>query len=837
VAAGKRSPGVQGVYTPEAALRTLLAGAGLTFRATDQRTFLVEAPGASPTQLGDAARTPPSEAPAAEVTELSGVTVVGTNIRGVYPSSSPVQIFTDEDIERSGATTTEQFIRKLPQNFAKVSDYAAGTGDVAGRTTTTNNAGSVNGVDLRGLGLGTTLTLLNGRRIGLSLFGQATDVSLIPIAAIERVEVLTDGASAIYGSDAIGGVVNFVLRDDFEGAETTLSYGGVTSGNLRQGGLSQTLGRRWTGGRVVAAYAFHSVSALEIADRDYAVAAGPGKLSPDETRHNLFLTGSQDLTSRLRFDGALGFARRDVKNQNTSFSLSPASNVNTVNHIETRQWFGNAALDYRISDSWRASLQASYAHEDMDREWTQVLFSRVPPTSSLTVHQTQHSLLDVTAKLDGALFTLPGGALRFSAGAGLLNEDFSGTTGVGFAVGRDIGRRTTYAFAEVFAPLVGEARAIPLVRRLELSLAGRYTKYDDTSSPSIGQDFGDSFDPKVGLLWQPIEGLSFRGTYGTSFRAPALTQLDPTGGQFNVATLTVAGQPARVLILSPYPTPNLQPETAKTYTVGLDLRPSVRPSLRISGTYYRISYDDRIASAPLGADSLTNPERYPDAMYRPTSVAQLTELLAPAFAGTLVGPALPGVDVTNRQAVVVGLLGLPNLWIRDSRLRNLALSEQDGFDFNVSDSFDTPAGHLDLNLTVTRILSYQQQAAAASPVITVVDSISFPTDLRGRFSATLSRGPFTGTLGLNYTDDYRNQRTATDVDEWITADLSLSYRFEGGGALGGVRLNLSVQNLFDEDPPLLHLPASDAILNRIGFDPSNANPLGRLVVLSVTKSW
>src|SRR5262249_4297006 len=154
--------------------------------------------------------------------DVSKVTVIGTTISGVYPASSPIEIYTSEDVARTGATTTEQFIAKLPQNLSTQSQYAAG------QVVNQLNFDGVSSIDLRGLGVGTTLTLLNGHRMALSSSGRSADVSLIPASAIERVEVLTDGASAIYGSDAIGGVVNFVLRDNFEGAETRLSYGGVT---------------------------------------------------------------------------------------------------------------------------------------------------------------------------------------------------------------------------------------------------------------------------------------------------------------------------------------------------------------------------------------------------------------------------------------------------------------------------------------------------------------------------------------------------------------------------------------------------------------------------------
>ena len=106
-------------------------------------------------------------------------------------------------------------MRHLPQNLS------AGVGQqnfgVPGSGQDITQYGA--GINLRGLGQRATLVLINGRRVAPSDTGSFVDVSMIPITAIERVEVVTDGASAIYGSDAVGGVVNFILRDDFRGIE------------------------------------------------------------------------------------------------------------------------------------------------------------------------------------------------------------------------------------------------------------------------------------------------------------------------------------------------------------------------------------------------------------------------------------------------------------------------------------------------------------------------------------------------------------------------------------------------------------------------------------------
>jgi outer membrane cobalamin receptor len=96
------------------------------------------------------------------------------------------------------------------------------------------------GVNLRGLGSDATLVLVNGHRLSPTGAGNFVDISQIPVGAIDRIDVVTDGSSAIYGSDAVGGVVNIRLRNDFDGAETRLQYGSMADGGPDEYGVEQT---------------------------------------------------------------------------------------------------------------------------------------------------------------------------------------------------------------------------------------------------------------------------------------------------------------------------------------------------------------------------------------------------------------------------------------------------------------------------------------------------------------------------------------------------------------------------------------------------------------------
>jgi iron complex outermembrane receptor protein len=181
-----------------------------------------------------------SALPAAAQQQLQKVEITGSSIKRIDAETAvPVQIITREDIQKTGATTVEQLL----QTVSAVSSSGGLTAaSVSGATT-----GGISAVGLRGLSSLRTLVLLNGRRIapyGIGFSGDSVsvDVNSIPLAAIERVEVLKDGASAIYGSDAIAGVINFILRKDFTGTELSAYYGDSSGGGASVTRAAATIG-------------------------------------------------------------------------------------------------------------------------------------------------------------------------------------------------------------------------------------------------------------------------------------------------------------------------------------------------------------------------------------------------------------------------------------------------------------------------------------------------------------------------------------------------------------------------------------------------------------------
>lgn len=154
------------------------------------------------------------------VKTLDRLTVTGSRIKRLEVEEAlPITSVTREEIDRQGITSAEQLLMYL--NVAgNGSDNLASNSGIVHEDQRGNNG--VSGANLRGQGADATLVLLNGRRVAThGLKGRAVDLNAIPFAAIERVEVLRDGASAIYGTDAIGGVINFITRRDFRGAQVS----------------------------------------------------------------------------------------------------------------------------------------------------------------------------------------------------------------------------------------------------------------------------------------------------------------------------------------------------------------------------------------------------------------------------------------------------------------------------------------------------------------------------------------------------------------------------------------------------------------------------------------
>jgi iron complex outermembrane receptor protein len=229
-----------------------------------------------------------SHALAQEATQR--VEITGSSIKRIQAEGAlPVQILKAEDLQKQGITTAEQLISSLSANGSGINNLATNQGgDFLNSTADRAANNGASGASLRGLGPQYTLVLLNGRRVSTyGLNGKSVDLNSIPLAVIDRVEVLKDGASAIYGTDAIGGVINFILKKDFTGLQISGFVDATQGGGGDMVSTSATFG--WgsldrDGFNLVASLAVDSSSRLRGSQRSFQNGYQPSRgLAPDTT--------------------------------------------------------------------------------------------------------------------------------------------------------------------------------------------------------------------------------------------------------------------------------------------------------------------------------------------------------------------------------------------------------------------------------------------------------------------------------------------------------------------------------------------------------------------------
>ena len=197
---------------------------------------------------------------AAHAQQEQRVEITGSSIKRVASETAlPVQVIRREDIEKSGVTTAAELLKNISASAAQLTDGASISDNTGGQR-------GFNGANLRGLGVSSTLVLLNGRRMAnFASPGDSAGVDLnsIPAGAIQRVEVLKDGASAIYGTDAIGGVINFITRQDYQGVDI-----GAYAMRTQDGGAGKTTGTISAGLGNIAKDRFNVFGVLDVQKLD-----------------------------------------------------------------------------------------------------------------------------------------------------------------------------------------------------------------------------------------------------------------------------------------------------------------------------------------------------------------------------------------------------------------------------------------------------------------------------------------------------------------------------------------------------------------------------------------
>ena len=830
------------------------------------------------------------------------IVVTGTSIRGIPPTGSGLIGVTREDAKLIGAASTPELLATVPQ---------LNSFNTAPRTSNGGLGSFAPG--LRGLPPAATLPLMNGHRL-ISGSTQQTnpDYPFLPELAIERVEIVADGASAIYGSDAVAGVVNFITRKRVAGVEANVRYGFADDYHaFNAGGI---FGHDWGSGSFVAAYQYSENSNITGADRryrslDFRAAGGvdtrsavcpnanvnlftgtiyaapslapglntcdprgPVDLVPENRTHAVFVSAQQELSSAVTLWGDLLYSdRRDVVQAalpgqtfvlitaaNPFFQAPPGTgatfefvdfrpdNLVGADHFDqtfrVRSGNATAGVDVKLPGDFKASVYGTFNWSRNDTFQpginTTALTAAAAGTTTATAldpfgTRTNPAVVaaildnptDFTnrqrtrigaVKVDGPLASLPGGELKVALGGEYRRETYmqrGSSGGVGFP--EDLSRNIASVYGELFVPIFGEGNAGPMVHSLALSLSGRYDHYSD---------FGSTTNPKVGITWEPVEGVNFRGSYGRSFRAPGLRDLGSTVGSYYAAAALVdafgARDPSRgaaqvntILLFGGNQA--LKPEKARTFSFGVDLRPRFAPNLTAAATFYDIKYDDVIGTpSGLGALLFSDPT-FASRVIRNPSAAQLSDAIANTVPFFYTFSAVPAIGN-----------------ILDLRQGNFGIRKTNGIDFDVRYRHDAGFGTLFGGIAGNYILKYRTQLSPTSAVSNSLDAGIPRTTLRTTLGFTA--GPVTFVNFVNHRSGITASfatPTGTSLYKskgYTTADLRLSVKLPDTGFTKGTEIGLQINDLFDKTPP--YFPGTDGI-------GGTYNAIGRYAAMSLRTAF
>lgn len=461
----------------------------------------------------------------------------------------------------------------------------------------------------------------------------------------------------------------------------------------------------------------------------------------------------------------------------------------------------------------------------------------VGQTSGQEAHQ---HLLQGEAVVNGTVFELPGGPLKVAIGGRYDWEDFVSIWNNSLAVPTPaaVHRVVNSAFGEIHVPVVSDQNSLPLVRSLSLDISGRI---DDYSVIGSTENF------KIGVSWQPVDGLTIRGTRGTSFDAPSLADTSAPDGRYQlqinntpnpyVPPGTSNADALRPTILVPGGNPNLGPELGSTWSIGADFAPTQVGGMDLTGlqlgvTYYHIAIEHQIGLL------FNTPLLFQVPSYRSLYIVNPTPQQAATYGYTTL-TNFPGTTLDSAWA------GPPNTQpylLYDARRNNLGNSILSGLDFSGSYTVDAGFGDFTAGFSGTYSLQNDTAGSAAGPFQSI-QKTSVPLYAVSAF-AQLVTGPWNFRTSLQHSPGF-NVDPATQayslygqkhIGSFTTVNAHAGYDMSDLAKwLNQTEVSVTINNVFDEDPPIyLHggsnLPANSGV----GIV-ANGSTLGRYVVLSVQK--
>ena len=820
-----------------------------------------------------------TQQPLQEEQTVEVISVTGTLIEGVNPVGSNVIGLSEEKIIEQGVTSATDVLRRIPQmqSFNSVPENTL-TASIPFEPPQIRGIGGLSGM--------ATLVMLNGNRLVPVGPMNWVDSSMIPASLLERVEVIPDGGSSIYGSDAVAGVINFIPKRNLDGGEISVQYG-MGHGDYDRVDVSGGFGHSWSSGSLVTAFSYGDRSAMFGKDLDYiredltaeggadyrSSACNPGNILadnqlyglpgvdvsapnfcssfdeqsyyPEEERYSIFTSLIQEIGDNTELDLMAYYSRReatdydptDVRASTTVTSANPyfvSIDGETQNEVAFsyadvfgaagkndsvyEQWQVTPTLKFTLSDSWKLKATLNYgessstyndgminseaqaaalASTSTDTALNPYDVSQTPASVLAQIadwrqfNSTDQSLAEVKLIANGELFEIAGGLMRIAVGTEYREETFEQIIDIGTAAmpststDSDIDRKVKSVFGELYIPLVSEDNAMPLVQHLDVSISGRYDDYNDV---------GSSSNPKIAVTWNPHIDLTVRGTWGTSFHAPALAdlaaplqyQLFLPFSPFRASDSSFVPDFFMPTFLLEGASEGIKPESAETMSLGADWY--LTDSLQVSLTYWSVEYEDRLDQ---NAGFFFGPQYYEEA------VNEDFYILSPASADEVIAKFgdFPAAGYPSLEAMF-GIFGVPYV-VSDQRKNNMGAYEVNGLDYSLQYFTDVAWGELDVNVSGTYMLNRDKEN---------VQGAGFQDTLKlGDFNAPISAFNSVATVGLRHDDLYVSgtllhrggaEVGEEDIDSYTTFNLFASYDISLD-----TQVTFNIDNVLDEDPP------------------------------------
>lgn len=875
---------------------------------------------------------------AAPPAPVEQVTVTGTLIKGTAPIGAHSIDFSVDDIKATGAVTTNEVLANIPQInslFNTIPTTAtAGVGHDTQPKPILRNLNSAGGA--------ATLVMVDSHNlVGDGVLATTPDPTSIPAMVLQRVDVVLDGGSAIYGSNAIAGIINLITRKDFEGFQAQTQLGTTTAGNYNKMEFGLMAGHNWGSGGAYVAYEYRYNSYQYASDRPYprqnliplggttdqrsancelanitaagvtyhqtttAVPNSPGGLQasitpgqnkcdttflgstpfPQDAQHSIFASFHQDITDNITFSMTANYSRHNTtglayalggsgtitsanpffqpigteKSQTVAFSLEPIYGAHIANTDQLEKFYIAPDLDFKFGKDWDLDVLGNYGRSNIyqlspslngvqlnanlqssDRNFALDPYNLALSNGAVlqqlqnfgTTAVSTQQLAQARAIANGSLFTLPGGDVKLALGAQydfetLKASNINGPLGQrggtavpgGLVVQANVHRYVDSIFGEVSIPIVGDGNEMPFVHSLMLDVSGRYDHYSDV---------GDTTNPKIGITYEPIAGLKLNGNIGTSFNAPSMA--DKQGAtDTRVLLQQPPGNPApgipvpagNVGFLIAGGSPDLQSQTAHTWSTGFEYRPDIwgLDGLDLSLTYWHVSLINVIAQAPYRTTQMyTIPAYAPYYILFPT-LAQLNA----ATAG-IVQAGFPGY-----AGYYNGTLGTGVYSLLDARRHNLGNVYDEGIDFGVNYTLATDWGSVDAGINGSDYTLSNTQAFAGATLIDQLAANISPYNWSAHIGGSI--GAFSARVTWNYSSGYTSTTTGaqTHIGSFGPVNLFASYDLSDVAPyLNNSTIGINVDNLFDENPPFA---------NNTTGGVANGSTLGRFIGFSLSKKF